>query len=325
MNNRKLIIAFIRPIGIAALLVAIGGSFVCQPTFRRNSLSTAAVNPQELRAHVIKLSQDLHPRSWLHTNNLNACADYISGHFIAAGAAVEPQFFQAREREYRNVIGRFGQGRGSRIIVGAHYDSCGDTPGADDNASGVAVLIELAHLLGRYPPEREVELVAYSLEEPPFFDSDLMGSVVHARGAAEQKSDLTGVIVLEMVGYFSDEPRSQRLPFPLLRLFYPDRGNFVALIGQWDQGGWIRKVKAGMKGATTLPVYSLRAPVSVTEVDYSDHMNYWPHGIHAIMVTDTAFYRNTEYHSLNDTADRLDYHRTAQVTVAVFEALRFLR
>jgi Zn-dependent M28 family amino/carboxypeptidase len=270
------------------------------------------------------LSETFHPRDWEHKENLEKCADYIAMHLTNAGAVAESQVFEVEGQKYRNVIGRFGVGQGSKLVVGAHYDSCGDTPGADDNASGVAALIELAQLIGTNPPAREIELVAYVHEEPPFFDTDLMGSVIHAKSIAGQRDTVTGVIVLEMVGYFSDERGSQSYPARALHLIYPSRGNFIAVVGRWDQGDWVKAVKVGMKGATDLPVYSIRAPVSLPGIDFSDHRSYWPHGINAVMITDTAFYRNKEYHTVADTADRLDYERMGKVVVAVYEAVRAL-
>ena len=302
----------------------ITGCAVSQPTFRKSSPSAITVNPERLERHVRVLSQDFHPRDWKHVVNLDRCAEYIDMHFRNAGATTTSQVFTARDGQYRNVIGRFGIGQGPKIVIGAHYDSCGDTPGADDNASGVAALIELAYLLGGTALSNEVELVGYTLEEPPFFGTPLMGSAIHAKSMAEETSDVLGVIVLEMVGYFSDERGSQSYPSPVLKLIYPSRGNFIGVVGAWNQGRWIKRVKVGMKGVTALPVYSIRAPASVPGIDFSDHRNYWPHGINALMVTDTAFYRNREYHTLHDTADRLDYVRMSHVVVCVFEALRSL-
>ena len=263
-----------------------------------------------------------HPRSWVYTENLNRCADYIADHFKRAGAAVEMQEYTVEGHVYRNVIGRIGAGKNRKIIIGAHYDSCGETPGADDNASGVAGLMELARLIGQDPPDAEVELVAYTLEEPPFFGGPLMGSAIHANRLAADKARIEGVIVLEMIGYFSDEPGSQTYPMPILKLFYPNRGDFITVVSRWNQGGWIKELKSAMKGATELPVYSFRGPESLPGVDFSDHRNYWPHGINAAMVTNTAFYRNKAYHTPEDTADRLDYDRMGMVVVAVYEAVR---
>jgi Zn-dependent M28 family amino/carboxypeptidase len=298
------------------------GCFIAQPTFRKNHPSTVSVDAARLKVHVSTLSRTFHPRDWEHPANLSKCADYIATQFANTGAAVESQEFKVQGKRYRNVIGRFGVGKGSKVVVGAHYDTCGDTPGADDNASGIAALIELAYLTGASAPQREVELVAYVLEEPPFFRTSHMGSAIHAESIAGEKSNITGVIVLEMVGCFNDEKGSQSYPSLLLRAFYPRRGNFIAVAGRWDQGDWIKAVKVGMLGSTDLPVYSIRAPSALPGIDFSDHFNYWPYGIKAVMVTDTSFYRNKAYHASEDTSDRLDYDRMSKVVVAVFEALR---
>ena len=161
------------------------------------------------------------------------------------------------------------------MVIGAHYDSYGDTPGADDNASGVAGLIELAHLLKKNPPKNAVELVAYTLEEPPFFNGENMGSAHHARAFKTTGRPLKLMISLEMIGYFSDEAHSQNYPTGLLKTFYPTKGNFIGIIGRASDSKETRRVKALMSGATDLPVYSMNAPVSlVPGLDFSDHRNF---------------------------------------------------
>lgn len=319
----KLALSAFRVLAVLSLFIGLSWILLAQPTFRKNNPSSLKADPGKLRNHVETLSQSFHPRDVRHLENLNSCADYISDQFKQAGASVESQPFTVYKRQYRNVIARFNPGKSGRILVGAHYDACGDTPGADDNASGISSLLELAALIGKNAPDAAVDLVAYCLEEPPFFGGPQMGSAIHAKSIA--KSNYRGVIVLEMVGCFKDEPGSQAYPMPLLRLIYPSRGNFVSVVGRWDQGRWVKAVKVGMKGATDLPVYSIRAPQNVPGIDFSDHMNYWPYGIEAVMITDTAFYRNKNYHEAEDTAEKLDYHRMSQVVVAVFEALRRLQ
>ena len=320
--KRKMILSAARILGMVIVIVEMTGCFIAQPSFRRNHPSTVSVAVDRLKVHVSTLSRTFHPRDWEHPVNLSKCADYITTQFANAGAAVESQEFKVQGKRYRNVIGRFGVGKGSKVVVGAHYDACGDTPGADDNASGIAALIELAYLAGTNAPQREVELVAYVLEEPPFFRTSHMGSAIHAESIASEKSNITGVIVLEMVGCFSDAKGSQSYPSLMLRAFYPSRGNFIAVAGRWDQGDWIKAVKVGMQGATSLPVYSIRAPAALPGIDFSDHINYWPYGIKAAMITDTSFYRNKDYHESGDTPERLDYDRMSKVVVAVFEMLR---
>ena len=318
--SRIIIRSTVRILCVVVMVVMAVWWLVSQPTFQGNQLSTETVDIDRLKTHVSTISQTFYPRDWKYLDNLNKCADYIAMHFAKAGASVESQVFSVQGRQYRNVIGRFGVGQGAKTIVGAHYDSYGELPGADDNASGVAALIELAYLLGQKTLTKEIELVGYVLEEPPFFRTGSMGSAVHAESIADQ--NIEGVIVLEMVGYFKDERGSQKYPSVLLRLFYPSRGNFIAVVGPWDQGNWVKKVKAGMKGATRLPVYSIRAPTIVPGIDFSDHLNYWPYGFNALMVTDTAFYRNMAYHSVDDELHQLDYKRMSNVVVAVFEAIK---
>lgn len=309
--------------GIAGLIAGIGAAWfsVTTPTRRNNERSSLRVDESRLQAHVDMLSRQLIPRSHTDTGNLDRCAEYISGHFVQAGASVEFQRFLANGRSYANVIGRFGSGKKRQMIVGAHYDAAVGTPGADDNASGIAGLIELAYLIRDNLPDTGIELVAYTLEEPPFYDTEHMGSAVHAASIAHRK-DIEGVLVLEMIGYFDDASGSQSYPFAPLKLFYPGTGNFIALVGKLGQSSFMRRVKSSMQGTTDLPVYSINAPSFITGVDFSDHRSYWPHGFNAVMVTDTAFYRNKSYHEPGDVAERLDYQRMAQVVVSVFEALR---
>jgi Zn-dependent M28 family amino/carboxypeptidase len=297
---------------------------VAQPSCRHQVRATVKVDPVRLRQHVDVLAITNFPRECLYVEKLDACADYIREAFHQAGAVVEDQPYKVNRRTYRNVRGYVGDRHAERIIVGAHYDVHESLPGADDNASGVAVLLELANLLGSLDNPPPVEFVAYTLEEPPFFATPQMGSAVHARAVADEAAAIRGVIVLEMVGYFSDSWGSQSYPIPLLHVMYPSRGNFISVIGRWDHGDWVKRVKMGMKGSTDLPVYSIRAPASLPGVDFSDHRNYWQYQIPALMVTDTAFYRNANYHTSADLPDTLDYARMADVTLAVFSAVQAL-
>ena len=319
--KKKLLKAIARVLGVVATVVFMVWVAVAQPSCGRSTPSRITVDQKFLRKHVEALAVQFSPRDWQHRENLDACADYITEHLEHAGAVVESQPFEIGRQTYRNVCGRFAPGDSPRVIVGAHYDVCGEQPGADDNASAVAVLLELANLLGNLDAPPPVDLVAYTLEEPPFFGTDQMGSAIHAASVADTAAGIRGVIVLEMVGYFSAEWGSQSYPVPLLYLMYPSRGNFIGVVSRWDQGKWIKTVKVAMKGTTDLPVYSIRAPAALPGVDFSDHRNYWAHGIPALMVTDTAFYRNKAYHSTEDTPDRLDYRRMGQVAVAVFSAI----
>ncbi len=215
---------------------------------------------------------------------------------------------------------------GSLIIIGAHYDSATSyendqliyTPGADDNASGVAGLLELARLLQQQAPKTGVQLVAYASEEPPFFRSDEMGSAVHA---ASLERPVKLMIALEMIGYYDSASGSQDYPYSVMSWLYPDRGDFIAVVGRMQDISAVRQVKSALLSATELPVYSINAPGFIPGIDFSDHLNYWQQDIPAVMITDTAFYRNKQYHQSGDTADRLNYQKMAQVIDGVISLL----
>ncbi len=307
---------------IVALLLALIGMTV-QPLLRQtDAIAVPAVSPERLKAHVRMLSETLHPRSVEELTNLEAAANYIHAEFTATGAVVADQWFTDRGEKYRNVIARFGPAEGPLLVIGAHYDSFEATPGADDNASGVAGLIELAGLLDRHPPLRPVELVAYTNEEPPHFRYPSMGSAHHAASLRAAGRDISLMLALEMIGWFSDAPGSQTYPVPGMTLLYPDKGDFIAIIGRFGDWSETREVKAAMRSAGDLPVHSMNSLALIPGVDFSDHLNFWAEGYPALMITDTAFYRNPYYHAAEDTYDRLDYARMAKVVEGVFAVVQ---
>jgi hypothetical protein len=322
-TRKKLLRSFLL-IGLGILLLITGFCFwITQPlifTPKNNSLKVE-INPERLKNHVETLSEKFHPRSASQTENLNKTADYIREEFIKAGAKISEQSFQVNGSTYRNIIANFGDETKEKIVVGAHYDSAFQTHGADDNASGVAGLIELAFLLGKTNSTANIELVAYTLEEPPYFATEQMGSYVHAKSLKEKNVSVRLMISMEMIGYFSDEPNSQKFPVSLMTLFYPNRGNFIAVVGNFTNGLTARSFKNSMTGVTDLPVYSINAPTFINGVDFSDHRNYWKFGYNALMITDTAFYRNTNYHTERDTAEKLDYAKMAEVVKATYNAV----
>jgi len=320
---RKLKMSTIICLSFLFVLFLVAWFVVTQPLWpHKRAPSQARVDPARLEAHVRVLAETLLPRDAGHPENLDRAAAYVRKAFEATGGRVSEQAYRIGEHTYRNVVLQLGPETGERIVVGAHYDAFGELPGADDNASGVAGLIELARLLDEADLPTTVELVAYTLEEPPYFRTNGMGSAVHARRLREADVDVRLMISLEMLGYFSDDPNSQRFPLAPLKLFYPSKGNFIGVIGKLDGGRDVRRVKRAMRGATPLPVHSLNGiPRLVVGLDMSDHLSYWHYGYPAVMVTDTAFLRNRAYHTKDDTADRLDYERMAMVIVGVYEAV----
>lgn len=295
-------------------------AFVTQPFVQPVKSSPPAADPAQLERDVRKLSVDFFPRHY-QSPSLEKTARYIEERLTVMGGRVSSQPFTADGKAFRNVVARYGPESGSVLVIGAHYDSHSTTPGADDNASGVAGLLELARLLKDHPPSQPVELVAYSLEEPPYFATDKMGSAIHAKSVSPARP-VRLMVSLEMIGYFSDAPGSQGYPAPGLSLLYPGTGNFIAVVSNLASWQVAREVKGAMQGATSLPVYSMTMPSFLNGADWSDHRNYWAQGIPAVMVTDTAMLRNTAYHQAKDTVERLDYQRMAQVVQGVFALTR---
>jgi hypothetical protein len=304
--------------------VAVGAAWWKRPRVDVPACAPGPVDPERLEAHVRALSERFVPRDSTHPENLERAAVYLEEALTRAGGQVESQRYEVDGRPYRNVLARFGPEAGERIVVGAHYDAVRTTPGADDNASGVAGLLELAALLGQHPPSMRVDLVGYTLEEMPHFHTGQMGSQVHAKSLREAGVAVRAMFSLEMLGTFNDAPDSQRYPVAALKLSHPDRGNFIAVIGRVGEGPLVRTIAEAMRAATPLPVEHLNAPRTVQGVDFSDHASYWDVNYPAVMVTDTAFFRNPRYHTAGDTWDTLDYPRMAQVVQGVHCAVRAL-
>lgn len=304
-------------VSLLALVLVSGVSCVTQPWVAAEASREISVDVAALERHVRALAETHHPRSVENPAQLEAAGDYVLAQMRAAGATPETQDFEVAGTVQRNFIARFGPAEGPLLVIGAHYDSCGQTPGADDNASGVAALLELTRLLAATPPAHAVELVAYTLEEPPYFRTDSMGSFRHARALHEQGREVRLMVSLETIGYYRDEAKTQSFPAPGIGLLYPDTGNFIAVVGGFRDFGAMRRLKALFRGASDLPVETINAPASVPGVDFSDHASYWRFDMPAVMVTDTAFLRNPNYHQLTDTPDTLDYPRMAKVVRAM--------
>jgi Zn-dependent M28 family amino/carboxypeptidase len=308
---------------LALLFVVAGSIWMTQPLFLVGNRveGAAAPDPSRLERRVHQLVERFHPRDFGHPENLARAARFLHEEFQRAGAAVAEQVFEAAGASYRNVVAGFGPDTTDVVIVGAHYDVAGEMPGADDNASGVAGLLELADTMAEVKLSRRVELAAYTLEEMPFFSTAEMGSAVHARSLRTAGRRVRAMLCLEMIGFFSDEDGSQQFPSPLLRLFYPGRGDFIAVVGNVGGVRIVRRVKRSMRRAGDLPVHSINAPSLVPGVDLSDHVNFWRQGDPAVMITDTAFYRNPGYHTEDDVPETLDYRRMAKVIAGVRQAV----
>ncbi|MCP3981737.1 MAG: M28 family peptidase [bacterium] len=283
----------------------------------------ADISAERLRDDVLLLSTSLSPRDYEHVENLDRAAQWIAGEMEGAGLEIETQEYRLEPGTYRNVIAhRDGTQQDSgAVIIGAHYDAFDEFPGADDNASGVAVLLELVRTLPRDAPLHDQYFVAFSTEEPPFFRTEDMGSAHFARKLVAEGVNVRLMVSLDMVGYYSERPHSQRFPIRGLGLIYPDTGDFVAVVGDMGAGRWLKEVKRGMLRARTIPVHSFRAPTSLGVVDLSDHLPFRKLGLPGVQVTDTSFMRHPHYHGEDDTPDLLDYRRMSYLVRALHTLL----
>lgn len=279
---------------------------------------------QRLYADVEFLTKLRPARSYQNIASLTEAAVYIEREFHNAGAQTARQTWIAWDHEYANIIASYNIDKSERIVIGAHYDVAGDQPGADDNASGVAGLLELARLVFFYRPKLDfrIDFVAYCLEEPPFFATEEMGSYVHARAMHMEKVKVIGMIGLEMIGFFSDEPNSQQYPAPELARIYPSTANFIVVVGVQDYREFNNKVHQLMSRDSAIDVQVISFPSGEALAGLSDHRNYWKFRYPALMINDTSFIRNPHYHQRSDTIDTLDFAKMSAVVDCLFNMLK---
>jgi len=274
-----------------------------------------------LRRHVHRLAGDIGERHFRRPRALAAAADYVEAAWRDSGYAVSAQVYHAGGVPCANLeVARPGRTWPDRVLlIGAHYDTVPGSPGADDNASGVAALLELARLFAVVEPAMTVRFVAFVNEEPPHFRTRTQGSAVYARAARARGDDIRLMVSLEMVGCYRDTPRSQGYP-PPLNLFYPDRGNFLGLVSDLRSRRAMRRVARAFRAASDFPLEHIATLRAVPGVSWSDHRAFWRCRYRALMVTDTAFYRNPDYHTPRDTPDRLAYPAFARATAGLHGA-----
>ena len=268
-----------------------------------------------LLEHVKKLSVEIPKNSRSSYDSVKLSAEYIRGEFKKAGYRSAYQEYKINNMSFRNISAIKEAANKRLIIIGAHYDAYFN-PGADDNMSSVAVLLETAKAAFDLDPSYSVNFVAFVNEEPPNFRTDTMGSYVYARNLKEEDADLEGAIILECVGFYSDKPASQTYP-PLFGFFYPNKGNFLALISNFSSSKFAGTVEKAFKGSTSLPLKKAVTFDFVPGVDFSDNWGFWKVGYPAVMLTDTAFFRNPNYHSSHDTFETLDYQKMSEIVTTL--------
>jgi Zn-dependent M28 family amino/carboxypeptidase len=294
--------------------------------FFSHNLNAQNADTSRILQHLTAITELKGFRNFQDTNALNEVAGYIYDDFTKYADTVFYQYFFVGNVRYKNVIARINSNKKlPTIVLGAHYDVCGLQKGADDNASGVVGLLETGRLLWDRNLNYAIELVAYTLEEPPFFRTEFMGSNIHAEKILNNESNVYGMISLEMIGYFSDDEHSQDYPLRFLKLFYGTKGNYITLVNRFNKGEFARSFTKSYSKNEHISTKKFTGPQSLTGIDFSDHMNYWNRGISALMLTDTAFYRNKNYHESGDTIESLDSYRMSKVIDALVETLLNLK
>jgi hypothetical protein len=285
----------------------------------RNVSKAAALNETEialrgeLLADVEKLAGDIGERNMRRYAQLNAAADFIESSLGRAGLTPRRDSYDLRGQTCHNLEAEIRGPRPEIVVVGAHYDSVYGCPGANDNGSGVAALLALARRFAGKPTGKTLRFVAFVNEEPPFFQTAEMGSFVYAKRCQERADPITAMISLETIGYFSDEPGSQKYPAPGFGLLYPSKGNFIGFASDTQSRALLRATVAAFRKTEKLPCEGASLPAAIPGIGWSDHWAFWQCGYPAVMVTDTAPFRYPHYHEPTDTPDKLDYDRFALV------------
>ncbi len=283
------------------------------------------VSLEALAGHVRRLGAEIGERNVFRPKALAAAADFIEETWTAQGYRVARQWYEAQGVRCANLeVTRAGRSRPDEILLlGAHYDSVMGCPGANDNASGVAALLELSRLFAEVAPAIGVRFVAFVNEEPPFFQTAAQGSMVYAAAARARGDDIRLMISLETIGWYSDRPGSQNYP-PPFGLVYPDVGNFLGFVADFHTRPVMRAVAKLFRSRSDFPLEHLATFRFVPGVNWSDHDSFWRHGYRAFMVTDTAPYRYPHYHAPSDTPNKLAYAEFSRATEGLWRTFRDL-
>ena len=291
-------------------------------SLKNSGINRIKVDIDLVKSHVRYLTEIRPYRNYANPSSLEKSAEYIMREFKKHGNKAEYQSYKVAGKDFKNVLCFLGPEDGRRVVLGAHYDVCGDQPGADDNASGVAGLIEILRILSAFSGDLgyRIDFAAYCLEEPPNFKTKNMGSYRHAEYLKKSGAHVKGMICLEMIGYFTDNENSQDFPAAPMKLIYPSTGNFISIVSNMTSALLGKELQKYMSKAD-IDVQRLCAPSIVPGVDFSDHWSFWEFDYDAVMISDTAFYRNENYHQPTDTFDTLDFARMSEVIKGVAWAI----
>ncbi|MEX2663864.1 MAG: M28 family peptidase [Vicinamibacterales bacterium] len=281
---------------------------------------------RDLRQHVEELAGSIGERNVWQFAALERAADYIEGQFRSSGYSPVLQTYDVSRLPVSNieVVLEGTSLAGEMLVVGAHYDTVGGSPGANDNATGIAALIELARLLSGRPLARTGRFVAFVNEDPPFSQTAQMGTRADARAARARGDRIVGMLALETMGYYSDAPGSQQYPVPEMAGLYPDVGNFIGFVSNEESAELLDATSRAFANGTSFSAQAAAIPADLPGTGWSDHWSFWEAGYPALMVTDTAPWRYPWYHTADDTPDKIDYGKLAEVVNGLEHVVRAL-
>jgi hypothetical protein len=323
-SEKRQIPAILLRYGILIGLITLCGCFMMRMPEKSHTVPLPSLTVEErhiserLKMDVTILAGSIGERNTLRYSQLSQSAAFITARFRELGYTVREESFLANEKQVANIEAEL---KGTRqpdeiVVVGAHYDSPPESPGANDNASGVAAMLELARRFKGTKPGCTVRFVAFVNEEPPWFQTDRMGSRVYAAKARKRGDKIVAMLALETIGYYSDKPGSQQYP-PPFNLLYPDTGNFIGFVGNLGSRSLVRGSIKTFRETTAFPSEGLAAPAFIKGVGWSDQWAFWQEGYPGIMITDNAPFRYPHYHEATDTLDKVDYERMARVVAGV--------
>jgi hypothetical protein len=298
---------------------------VKRPRLDNRALQLIGELEARLRKHVVVLAEDIGPRNLIKPDTLDAAADYIRSFWEDLHYEVAAAGYRVSGKDCYNLSVEIPGNavRDEIIIVGAHYDSVSYSPGANDNGSAVAALLELSRIFRDRSVGRTLRFVAFPNEEPPYFKTREMGSLVYAKGCRKRNENIAAMVCLETIGYYRSTPGTQKYPFPL-RLFYPRTGNFIAVVGNPNSKPLVKQFTKRFMENSDFPIQCAAPFGFISGIDWSDHWSFWECGYRAIMITDTALFRYPYYHSAQDTADKLTYPEFARATYGIYRGVEGL-
>lgn len=314
-----------RPLAFLTLLIIATMSHGFKQLDNREPKLVADNVIERLRGGVQRLAGEIGERNVFHPQALRDAADYIERVWTSQGYDVIRYEYELDGENWANLeVTRRGERRpGEIVLIGAHYDSVFGSPGANDNGSGVAAMLELSRRLATQRLERTVRFVAFVNEEPPFFKTSAMGSRVYVKMAQARGDNIRAMLCLETIGYYSDAPDSQHYP-PFFNMFYPDKGNFIGIVSNFRSRALLKRATAAFRANSDFPVEHVTTFGFVPGVDWSDHWSFWRADVPAIMITDTALYRYPYYHTAGDTPEKVNYPQLARVVEGLLAVVKAL-